>query len=125
MQRSIQVSSAPQSPLYSQAIAAGDFLFLSGQIGIDPLTHQLVLGGIREQTQRVFCNIEAILEGAGLTLSSIVRIEIFLKEINDLPLVNKIYLEKIPHSPKPVRQTIQVAGLPFDALVEISCVALF
>ncbi len=122
--KQIQVPKAPSSPLYSQAIAAGGFLFLSGQIGLDPASGKIVEGGVLEQMKRIFINIENILKGAGLDLTSLVRIEIYLKNIEDLAQVNTLYAEKIPHPLKPVRQAMQVGNLPFDALIEISGIAL-
>ncbi len=120
----IQVPNAPSSQLYSQGVLAGGFLYIAGQIGLDPATGKMVEGGLNEQMKRVFTNIEEILKGAGLDLSSLVRVEIYLKDIRDLPTVNTFYLEKMKHNPKPARQAMQVANLPFDALIEISGIAV-
>ena len=122
--KQIQVPTAPSSALYSQGIVAGGFLFIAGQIALDPATNKIVEGGIIEQTKKAFHNLEEILKGAGLKLSDLVRVEIYLKDIRDFNMVNTIYLEKMHHSPKPVRQAMQVGHLPFDALIEISGIAL-
>ncbi len=109
---------------YSQAVKANGFLFISGQIAIDPKTNELITGGIREQTELVFRNINAILKQAGLGFENVVKAEVFLKEISDFAQMNEIYSQKFPNEPKPARQTIQAAGLPKGAIIEISCIAL-
>lgn len=121
--KQIHTLAAPSSPLYSQAISVNGFLFLSGQIPIDPVSGKLVEGGIVEQAQQVFHNIEEILKAAGLDFSSLIRVEIYLKDIQDLPAVNALYTEKMTHTPKPVRHAMQVGALPFHSLIEITCTA--
>lgn len=108
---------------YSQAVQIDDFIFLSGQLGIDPRTGKLAEGGISEQTHQVFRNIEGILKAAGLDLTHVVRSEIFMKDLNNFKTVNEIYSQKFSALLKPARQTVEVARLPMDALIEISCIA--
>lgn len=107
---------------YSQAVFAGDFLFVSGQLPIDPLTGELVEGGIETMTHRVIDNLAAILESAGLSLSDVVKTEVFLKDMADFQAMNRAYAERFSHDPAPARQTL-AASLPRDALIEISCIA--
>lgn len=121
--KQIQVPSAPSSALYSQAIAVGGFIFIAGQIAMDAATGKLIEGGIIEQTKMVFHNLEEILKGASLKFSDLVRVEIYLKDIRDLKMVNTLYLEIMHHTPKPVRQAMEVANLPFEALIEVSAIA--
>ncbi len=120
----IKTIKAPSSPLYSQAIKANGFVFLSGQIPVDPTTGKLVEGGIEQQFQQVIENIKAILAAASLSLTDLVRVEIYLKDITDFPVMNKLYLEQMSHDPKPVRHAMQVGHLPMNALIEISSIAL-
>lgn len=109
---------------YSQAIASGNLLFISGQIPIDPTTGKLVAAEIRMQTNRVLDNLAAILKAAGCTFKDVVRAEVFLKDLNDFGVLNEEYTKRFTQAVPPVRQTIQVARLPLDALVEISCIAV-
>lgn len=106
---------------YSQAIHDGHYLFISGQLPIDPERDQLVQGSIEEKTRRVILNIEAILEAAGMNFSHVVRVEVFMKDLNDFQGMNSEYSKWfISH---PARQTVQVMKLPRDADIEISCIA--
>lgn len=113
---------------YSQAVNVdfGDskFLFVSGQLPIDPKTGQLVEGGIKPSASMVFDNIAAILKAAGLGLHSVVRVEIFLKDLNEFPAVNELYREYFKGPIFPARQTVQVVRLPLDAIIEASCIAV-
>lgn len=109
---------------YSQAVAAGQFVFISGQIGIDPKTNTLVDSTIQGQTRQVLNNIEAILHAANLSWENLVKTEIYLTSMEDFQEVNKLYGEKFPHAIKPARQTLEVSKLPLNALIEISCIAL-
>ena len=122
--KKIEVPSAPSSALYSQAIAANGFLFIAGQVPLDVATGKLVEGGIIEQTKQAFSNLEEILKGASLKLSDLVRVEIYLKDIRDLKMVNSIYLEIMTQTIKPVRQAMQVGNLPFESLIEVSGIAV-
>lgn len=108
---------------YSQAIKAGQFLFVSGQIPLDPETGKVEEQTIQGQTRRVFANIEAILEAADLSLADVVRMEVYLKDMDDFQEMNRIYAEKFAGLTCPARQTMQVGRLPLDVLVEISCIA--
>lgn len=108
---------------YSQAVMAGQLLFVSGQIPIDPKTNRIVETTIEGQTLQVLNNLEAILLAAGLTLNHVVRAEVFLKDLNDFQKMNGIYAEKFSGPIKPARQAFQVGRLPLDALIEISCIA--
>ena len=108
---------------YSQAVIAGDLVFCAGQIPLDPVTGQVVAGGIEEQTQRVCENIKAVLAGAGTSLNKVVKASVFLKDMNDFAGMNKIYGSYFT-SDYPARSTLQVARIPKDCLVEIEVVAL-
>jgi 2-iminobutanoate/2-iminopropanoate deaminase len=108
---------------YSQAIKAGSYTFVSGQIAIDPTTGKLIGETIEEQTRQLLKNIEAILAADGLTLENVIKTEVYLKDLKDFPVMNEIYAEKFAYAIKPARATIQVSKLPMDAMIEISCVA--
>lgn len=108
---------------YSQAIRANGFVFVSGQGGVDPDTQQIVAGGVREQTERVLRNIDAILRASGSGLDKVVRCGVFLKDMNDFAAMNEVYARFFPGAP-PARTTIEAARLPKDLLVEIDAVAL-
>ena len=124
MKKKIETPNAPKAiGPYSQAIETTDFVFISGQIPIDPTIGKIVEQAIEGQTRQVLANIEAILKAAGLSWKAIVKAEIFLQDLNNFQTVNAIYEEKFPHDIKPARQAVQVARLPLDALIEISCIA--
>jgi 2-iminobutanoate/2-iminopropanoate deaminase len=109
---------------YSQAVAAGPYLFTSGQIGLDPLTGQLVDGGVEEQTRQVMANLAAVLAAAGLAFADVVKTTIFLADMNDFAAVNAVYGESFDDAPPPARSTVAAAGLPRGARVEIDAIAL-
>jgi 2-iminobutanoate/2-iminopropanoate deaminase len=121
-----QAVSTPAAPAaigpYSQAVRAGSLLFVSGQIPLDPKTGALVGGDIAAQTHRVFQNIAAILDAAGTSLDRVVRVGVFLADMNDFAAMNEVYGTYFT-SPAPARATIQAARLPKDARVEIEVVA--
>ncbi len=120
----VETSGAPGAiGPYSQAVLAGEFLFVSGQIALDPETGEMVKGAIMEQTERVLKNISAILAAAGLGFNDVVKAEVFLKDMSDFKTVNEIYESRFKGSVKPARQAVGVAALPRGALVEISCIA--
>ena len=122
--RQIKSKNAPQAiGPYSQAVVAGDYLFVSGQIPIDPATGKLVNGGIQEQTLKVIENIEAILSASGTSLISVVKTEVYLCDIKSFNAMNEIYTKKFNHEIKPARQVLEVCKLPMDATIEISCIA--
>jgi 2-iminobutanoate/2-iminopropanoate deaminase len=131
MRQAISTPSAPAAiGPYSQAIKvprqgagqAGDLLFLSGQIPLDPATGQLVPGGIEAQTRQVFTNIQAILAAAGATFDHVVSATVYVADLNDFAKVNEIYATYFS-APAPARATVQVARLPKDSLVEIQVIA--
>lgn len=109
---------------YSQAIRAGNLLFLSGQIPLDPVSGEIVAGGIEAQARQVMNNLRAVLEAAGLDFASLVKTTIYLIDLGDFVTVNRIYGEHFGAVP-PARATIQVAALPKGALIEIEAVAFF
>lgn len=108
---------------YSQAVKAGNLLFLSGQIPLDPATGALVEGGIEPQTRQVFANIGEILKAAGASFDHVVSVGVFLADMNDFGKVNQIYGTCFS-APFPARATVQVARLPKDCLVEIQVTAV-
>ncbi len=121
----ITTRQAPQAiGPYSQAILAHNFLFVSGQIPIDPETGRIVSGGIENQCERVFLNLEAILKAAGLTFSQVVKVEVYVQNLDHFPLINSIYEKWVSQPIQPARQLMQVARLPLDSLIEISCIAV-
>ena len=107
---------------YSQAIKCNGFLFLSGQVALDPKTNEFTAGDIRQQTERTLENIKGILEAAGSNLHHVVKTTVFLKDMNDFSAMNEVYGRYFTSAP-PARSTVQVARLPKDALVEIEVVA--
>ena len=108
---------------YSQAIKANGFVFASGQIPLDPVTMQIVEGGIREQTERVMKNLEAVLQAAGSSLEGVVKTTVFLKDLTDFAEMNEVYGSFFKQTP-PARSTVEVARLPRDVRVEIDVIAL-
>jgi len=120
----VQTDKAPQAiGPYSQAVRGGDYLFISGQLGMDPSSGVMAGDTVTEQTAQAINNIEAILKEAGLTLQDVVKAEVYLKHMDDFQSMNAVYTEKFSHAVKPARQAMQVSKLPRDALVEISCIA--
>ena len=107
---------------YSQAIRAGDFLFCSGQIPLDPSTGKMVEGGIAVQTERVLRNLEAVLAAGGGSLASVVKTTVYLADLDDFPAMNAVYGKFFPQDP-PARATVEVSKLPAGARVEIDAVA--
>ncbi len=124
MTKQILRSAAAPAPVasYSQAVRAGDFVFCSGQIPIDPATHELVEGDIQRQTERVLDNLGAVLGAAGLTHGDIVKCTVFLADLADFAAFDVAYAAYFPEG-APARATVQVAGLPRGARVEIDAVA--
>ena len=108
---------------YSQAVRIGDFIYLSGQLPIDPLTNELVEGGIMEQTYQVFANMEAILQSQDLELRHIIKTTVFMSDLSEFESMNQIYAT-IMSDPYPARSTIEVAKLPKGAKIEIECVVI-
>jgi len=108
---------------YSQAIRAGDFIYTAGQLGIDPARGKLVEGGIEAQTRQALTNLKAVLEAAGSNMERVVKVTVFLQDINDFKSMNGVYAEFFASDP-PARAAVQVAALPLQGLVMIEVVAL-
>lgn len=124
MRQRIQTDKAPAAiGPYSQAIKAGGFVFVSGQIPTDPQTGEFVAGGITEQTDQVLKNLRAVLEAAGSGLDQVVKTTVFLADMKEFSGMNEVYATYFT-GPPPARATVAAAGLPRDARVEIEAVAL-
>lgn len=125
MSKEVVYSAQAPEPIgpYSQAIKAGNTLFVSGQIPIDSATGKIDSGDITSQTNQVMKNLEAILAAAGMSFANVVKCSIFLSDMNDFPKVNMAYGKYFPSEP-PARETVQVSRLPKDVNVEISCIAV-
>ena len=118
----ISTDAAPAAiGVYSQAVRAGNTLWLSGQIPLDPVTKELVQGDIEVQTRRVFDNIKAVLAAAGTSFDGVVKTTIFLTDLANFAVVNKIMAEYF-REPYPARSTVGVAALPRGAQVEVECI---
>ena len=123
--RVVRTEAAPapfQGAPYSQAIAAGGFVFVSGQLGVKP-GDTAISGAIEEQTEQIFANLKAILEEAGSGLDRIVKTTVFLQHLDDFQSMNTVYAKHVGEHP-PARATVEVSKLPSGALVEIEAVAL-
>jgi 2-iminobutanoate/2-iminopropanoate deaminase len=123
--RVVHTEKAPapfQGAPYSQGIVHGDLVFVAGQVGLDPETNQVVGGGIEAQTEQVMKNISAVLEEAGSSLSNVLKTSIFLVDFGDFPAMNEVYARFVGPD-FPARATVQIAGLPMGALVEIEVIA--
>ena len=118
----IETSKSKAIGPYSLGMAAGDFVFLSGQIPLDSATGKLVPGGIEAQTEQVFANIKALLDAAGVAMKDVVKATVFMTDLKDFAAMNVIYTKHVA-APYPARSTIQVAGLPMGATVEIEMIA--
>jgi 2-iminobutanoate/2-iminopropanoate deaminase len=125
MSKTVIYSNNAPEPIgpYSQAIKAGNLLFISGQIAIEKSTGKIVSSTIEEETQQVMFNIQEILKAAGASFSQVVKTTIFLKDMNNFPKVNEVYGRSFQTQP-PARETVEVSRLPKDVNVEISCIAL-
>jgi reactive intermediate/imine deaminase len=122
--KSIHTVDAPKAiGPYSQATQVGNFIFLSGQIGLDPSTTELVKGGCEAQLKQVFNNMQAVAAAAGASFNEIVKLTIYLKDLNDFAIVNEMMKEQF-QEPYPARTTIQVAALPKGALVELDAIII-
>jgi 2-iminobutanoate/2-iminopropanoate deaminase len=120
----VQTESAPAAiGPYSQAIRANGFVYVSGQIPIDPQTGEFVAGGVREQTEQVLKNLSAVLNAAGSGLEHVVKTTVFLADMKEFAAMNEVYAKFFAIEP-PARATVAAAGLPRDARVEIEAVAL-
>ncbi len=124
MKETISTEKAPGAiGPYSQAVKAGNMVFCSGQIPIDPTTGEFVSNNVAEQTHQVLTNLSAVLEAAGTSLNNVVKTTVFLADMNDFTEMNEIYAEFFNDN-KPARATVQAARLPRDARVEIDCIAV-
>ena len=123
--RVIKTTLGPQAVgAYSQAIAAGNLVFVSGQIALDPATGNLIAEkDIKSQTRRVLLNLQGVLQGAGVSLENVVRTTVFLKDMSDFADFNGVYAEFFNVDP-PARSTVEVARLPKDVAIEIDCIAM-
>jgi 2-iminobutanoate/2-iminopropanoate deaminase len=122
--RVVRTENAPapfQGAPYSQAIRTGEFVFVSGQLGLEP-DHGEISGGIEEQTEQVFANLAAILAEAGTNLERLVKTTVFLADLADFGAMNEVYARHVGSSP-PARSTVEVAALPSGAKVEIEAIA--
>ena len=120
----IQCEDAPRAiGPYSQAVSAGNLVFVSGQIPLDVVTGDIFKGDIKEQTAVVIGNIEKILASSALKLDNVVKTDVFLADMSDFPAMNEIYGAKFNGDVLPARCVIQAARLPRDARIEISCIA--
>ena len=123
MKRVVSTKNAPAAVgPYSQAVRAGDYLFIAGQLGIDPASGKLVDGGVERQTEQALENIEAILEAAGAGIEAIVKTTVFLQHMGDFAAMNGVYGARFSSDP-PARAAFEVAKLPLGGLVEIEAVA--
>lgn len=124
MRQAVSTPAAPKAVgPYSQAVRAGDLLFVSGQIPLDPATGALVAGDIAAQTRRVMLNLEGILKAAGARFDDVVRATVFLANIDDFPAMNEVYGEFFS-IPAPARSTIEASRLPRGAKLEIDLIAV-
>ena len=124
MKEIIATDRAPQAiGPYSQAVRAGNLVFASGQIPIDPATGQFVAGGVAEQTEQVLKNLKALFEAAGVGLDQVVKTTVFLADMDDFVAMNEVYGRFFSEAP-PARATVQAARLPRDARVEIEAIAV-
>ena len=124
MKEVIATSNAPKAlGPYSQAIRAGEFVFCSGQVAIDPASNQVIQGDVAAQTERVLKNLSAVLSQAGSGLEKVVKTTVFLKNMSDFAAMNEVYGRFFSKNP-PARSTVEVARLPKDVLVEIDVIAM-
>jgi 2-iminobutanoate/2-iminopropanoate deaminase len=107
---------------YSQAVKSNGFVFVSGQIALDPKSGEFAGADVRQQTERALENLKAILEASGVSLGHVVKTTVFLKDMNDFAVMNEVYARYFTAAP-PARSTVQAARLPKDALVEIDIIA--
>lgn len=124
MKETISTENAPGAiGPYSQAVKAGNLVFCSGQIPINPQTGEFVSADVAEQTRQVLKNLSAVLEAAEASLNNVVKTTVFLADMNDFAAMNEVYTEFFSEN-KPARATVQAARLPRDARVEIECIAV-
>ena len=114
---------APIGP-YNQAVLAGNTLYTSGQIALDPQTMELVISDIETETKQVMENMKAVLEAAGMTFENVIKSTIFIMDMNDFTRINSVYGSFFNEKTAPARETVQVAGLPKNVNIEISMIAV-
>jgi 2-iminobutanoate/2-iminopropanoate deaminase len=122
----VRTESAPapfQGAPYNQAIVANGFVFVAGQLGLEPAATEVVAGGIGPQTEQLFANLRAILEAAGSSLDALVKTTVFLRDLDDFAGMNEVYARHVGETP-PARSTVEVGRLPAGALVEVEAIAL-
>jgi 2-iminobutanoate/2-iminopropanoate deaminase len=125
VKRTVRTEKAPapfQGAPYSQGVVHGDLVFVSGQLGVDPESGEMVEGGIEAQTERVMQNVSAVLEAAGSSLANVLNVSIFLVDLGDFAAMNEVYAKHVGPD-FPARATVQIGALPSGALVEIAVVA--
>ena len=125
MKRTVRTDQAPapfQGAPYSQGVVHGDLVFVSGQLGVEPESGEVVEGGIGPQTERVMRNVSAVLEAAGSSLANVLNVSIFLVDLGDFAAMNEVYAKHVGPD-FPARATVQIGALPSGALVEIAVVA--
>lgn len=125
MKKILKTENAPK-PIgpYNQAVIAGNYMFISGQIALNPKNGELITGEIKKETTQVMENLKAILSEASLTFENVVKTTIFLSDMNDFSIVNEIYGSYLNNLTAPARETVQVSKLPVGVNVEISMIAL-
>ena len=125
MKKIIKTENAPK-PIgpYNQAVIAGNYMYISGQIALNPKNGELITGEIKKETTQVMENLKAILSEASLTFENVVKTTIFLSDMNDFSSVNEIYGSYLNNSTAPARETVQVSRLPVGVNVEISMIAM-
>jgi reactive intermediate/imine deaminase len=111
----------PNNDTYSQAVRLGDLIFVSGQLGIDPASQQLVAGGIKAQTAQAIDHLATVLDAAGSGLGRVAKVNIFITDFTLLPAMNEVFAERFPH--RPAKTTVEIARLDKDALIEIEVIA--
>lgn len=121
--RVVTLSTTPPSRPYSPAVEAGNMLFVSGQIAVDPVTGKLIEGGIEEQTRQVLENLTKVIETAGYKRENVVKCTVLMTDITHYQVMNKIYMEFFPSEP-PARAAFAVKDLPMGALIEIEAIAV-
>jgi 2-iminobutanoate/2-iminopropanoate deaminase len=122
----VRTEAAPapfQGAPYSQAIKAGGFVFVSGQLGLEPGAKEMAEGGVAAQTEQIFANLRAILEAAGSSLDQLVKTTVYLQHLDDFAAMNDVYKKHVGDTP-PARATVEVARLPSGSLVEIEAIAV-
>lgn len=119
----ITTSGAPKPVgAYSQAVKSGNFLFVSGQIPLDPETGEIINGDFREQTRRVLNNIMAILDASGMSAENVIKTNVYMTDLTNFPIVNEVYAEFFKSDP-PARAAVEVSKLPLNVEIEIECIA--